>query len=155
MSYSFSAQLPGWGPIGCRMDPRWEAVRHHRIAKVPGLTNPREVHAYVRRRVQYHSEPIDIWATPEETLKRGYGDCEDFAILERALLIESGWPREDIWVLLAHDLLVRQDHALLIVGGLIIDCRSAPVFPVSTFRDYRPIIAFCEDRAVTFGRKRQ
>lgn len=36
---------------------------------------------YIQTHVKYASEEGDTWSTAEETLTRGYGDCEDFAIL--------------------------------------------------------------------------
>ena len=36
---------------------------------------------YVNTHVTYKSEEADVWSTAKETLTRGYGDCEDFAIL--------------------------------------------------------------------------
>ena len=49
-----------------------------------------EIHGSVR----YVHEDIDRWQTPDETRRRGAGDCEDFAILFMEALwlrgIESG-----------------------------------------------------------------
>lgn len=40
----------------------------------------------------------DYWQTPEETLRRGTGDCEDFALLKMALLEGLGLPKEKMWI---------------------------------------------------------
>jgi len=33
---------------------------------------------------------VERWSHPDD----GYGDCEDYALLKRRMLIEAGWPRE-------------------------------------------------------------
>jgi predicted transglutaminase-like cysteine proteinase len=37
-----------------------------------------------------HWGVVERWSYPED----GYGDCEDYALLKRRMLIEAGWPRE-------------------------------------------------------------
>ena len=34
---------------------------------------------------------------------RGYGDCENYVLLKRRLLIQSGWPREVLLVTVVRD----------------------------------------------------
>ena len=45
---------------------------------------------YTSDKVQYHKD--DYWASPIETAKSKKGDCEDYAILEYALLRDLGVP---------------------------------------------------------------
>jgi Bacterial transglutaminase-like cysteine proteinase BTLCP len=33
---------------------------------------------------------IEKWSYPDD----GYGDCEDYVLLKRRLVIQAGWPRE-------------------------------------------------------------
>jgi len=37
-----------------------------------------------------HWGVVEKWSYPDD----GYGDCEDYALLKRRMLIEAGWPRE-------------------------------------------------------------
>ena len=37
-----------------------------------------------------HWGVVEKWSYPDD----GYGDCEDYALLKRRMLVESGWPRE-------------------------------------------------------------
>src|SRR6185295_1171227 len=37
-----------------------------------------------------HWGVVEKWSYPDD----GYGDCEDYALLKRRMLMESGWPRE-------------------------------------------------------------
>jgi len=47
---------------------------------------------WVCNNIKPRSEPNDYWNFPEETLKDGFGDCEDGAILLANLLYHSGFP---------------------------------------------------------------
>src|SRR5262249_4882615 len=53
--------------------------------------------------VNAHSKPmadmdhwgvVERWNSPDD----GYGDCEDYVLLKRRLLIQLGWPREALLV---------------------------------------------------------
>jgi predicted transglutaminase-like cysteine proteinase len=39
---------------------------------------------------QEHWGVVEKWSYPDD----GYGDCEDYALLKRRMLVEAGWPRE-------------------------------------------------------------
>ena len=41
-----------------------------------------------------HWGVVDRWSYPDD----GYGDCEDYVLLKRRMLIQSGWPREALLV---------------------------------------------------------
>src|SRR5512139_2085348 len=43
---------------------------------------------------QEHWGVIERWSYPND----GYGDCEDYVLLKRKMLIRSGWPREALLV---------------------------------------------------------
>lgn len=40
-----------------------------------------EIVAWVGANIYYRSEKVDTWSNPAETIKRGYGDCDDFTLL--------------------------------------------------------------------------
>lgn len=55
------------------------------------------INVEVNQRIAYAADPesapgADVWSTPCETLARGTGDCEDFAITKFFLLLASGSP---------------------------------------------------------------
>ncbi|HEY0569601.1 MAG TPA: transglutaminase-like cysteine peptidase [Xanthobacteraceae bacterium] len=60
------------------------------------------------------------WSYPDD----GYGDCEDYVLLKRRMLIQAGWPREALLITVVRD---RQGdgHAVLTVktdkGELVLD----------------------------------
>ena len=45
----------------------------------------------INQEIRYQEEPpgADVWQTPEETWAIKSGDCEDYAILKYALLMEK------------------------------------------------------------------
>ena len=46
-----------------------------------GIDSYEDIAVWIEERVEYRSENTDEWLNPAETLARGYGDCDDFAIL--------------------------------------------------------------------------
>lgn len=73
------------------------AVERVRNAADPVREAQRLVHHAVNFR--WDRPGRDHWQTPLETLARGAGDCEDHAILKRALLLEAGVNAEDVSLL--------------------------------------------------------
>jgi len=67
-----------------------------------------------------HWGVVERWSYPDD----GYGDCEDYVLLKRRTLIQSGWPREALLVTVTHD---KNDkgHAVLTVttdkGDYVLD----------------------------------
>jgi predicted transglutaminase-like cysteine proteinase len=67
-----------------------------------------------------HWGVVDRWSYPDD----GYGDCEDYVLLKRRLLIQSGWPREALLVTVVRE---KRDerHAVLTVttdkGDYVLD----------------------------------
>ena len=46
-----------------------------------------------------HYGVIEKWAYPDD----GYGDCEDYVLLKRRMLMEAGWPREALLITVVRD----------------------------------------------------
>jgi predicted transglutaminase-like cysteine proteinase len=67
-----------------------------------------------------HYGVVEKWSYPED----GYGDCEDYVLLKRRMLIQSGWPREALLVTVVRDR-HGDGHAVLTVktdkGELVLD----------------------------------
>jgi predicted transglutaminase-like cysteine proteinase len=55
-----------------------------------------------------HWGTVERWSYPDD----GYGDCEDYVLLKRRMLIQSGWPREALLVTVVRDKKNR-GHAVL------------------------------------------
>ena len=67
-----------------------------------------------------HWGMVDRWSYPDD----GYGDCEDYVLLKRRMLIQSGWPREALLVTVVRNE-KDEGHAVLTVttdqGEYILD----------------------------------
>jgi predicted transglutaminase-like cysteine proteinase len=88
-----------------------------------------------------HGE-IDRWTTPLATLRAGKGDCEDYAILKRQLLIQAGAKPADVKIVLVRDTAVRLDHAVLAARAdgqwFILDNRKSGFYEERDLPHYLP-----------------
>lgn len=70
----------------------------------------------------------DYWSTPLETLRLGRGDCEDYAIVKYAALLDAGISEADLKIVLLRTIFPNEDHAVVAarVDGewLILDNRT-------------------------------
>ncbi len=91
------------------------------------------INRYVNSTVKPMTD-IDHWGTIEKLSypDDGYGDCEDYALLKRRLLLRAGWPREALLLTVVRD---RKDegHAVLTVktdrGEFILDNQVDEILP--------------------------
>jgi len=95
----------------------------------------RQVNTYVNRAVEAVSDMehwgvVDRWDLPAD----GKGDCEDYALMKRKMLIERGYPRSALLVTVVRDS-QNEGHAILTVktnaGEYILDNLTDEVKPVS------------------------
>ncbi|MCC6889072.1 MAG: transglutaminase-like cysteine peptidase [Hyphomicrobiales bacterium] len=73
-----------------------------------------------------HWGVVERWSYPTD----GYGDCEDYVLLKRRMLMQAGWPRQALLITVVRD--NRGDgHAVLTVktdkGEFILDNQHAEV----------------------------
>ncbi len=93
--------------------------------------------AAVNRRVNTRIKPMtdqahwgvtDRWDFPDD----GYGDCEDYQLLKRRMLVERGLPRRALRMTVVIDE-IGEGHAVLMVrtdrGDLILDNKTMAVLP--------------------------
>ena len=75
-----------------------------------------------------HWGTVEKWSYPED----GYGDCEDYVLLKRRMLIEAGWPRSALLITVVRDS-KGDGHAVLTVrtdkGDLILDNQNDRILP--------------------------
>ena len=73
-----------------------------------------------------HWGVVERWSYPDD----GKGDCEDYVLLKRRMLIEAGWPREALLITVVRDH-KGEGHAVLTVktnkGDFILDNQAEDV----------------------------
>lgn len=153
------------------LDNRWHRVMH------AGLTGPaadfakslrsldeigrlEAVNRYVNRRVRYAEDERqygrpDVWAAAGSTLRRGRGDCEDFAIVKFQMLRHANFSDRDLYLVIVKDLVRRADHAVVIVRSsgrmFMLDDGTDTVLDSDSVADYRPILTFAANGEWTHG----
>lgn len=120
------------------------------------------VNRTINRMIAYRKDSVvygnlDYWAKPTEILSIGAGDCEDFAILKMAALLEVGIPAASMSLVVLQDRQRRVFHAVLSVatqsGTFILDNLSDVVVRDSDRPNYVPLYSFSTDRAWIHGAK--
>lgn len=152
-----------------RFDSRWDRVRRAAPAGLmqgklrsanasPGLNEPEllaRVNQWVNREIAYVNDDRnyrqrDFWATAEQTIARGKGDCEDFAILKMQMLRAAGIDADRMKLVLLRDLAANADHAFLLVqtdaGKLVLDNVTDRLYDGSRANAVRPVLSFSENR---------
>jgi predicted transglutaminase-like cysteine proteinase len=75
---------------------------------------------------QEHHGVLEKWSYPTD----GYGDCEDYVLLKRKLLMTAGWPRSSLLITVVRDQ-KGDGHAVLMVrtdrGDFVLDNQEADV----------------------------
>lgn len=141
--------------IGAAALSSWNAL----IEQGQALDEPAKLEAvnrFINRSVLYASDQItwgehDYWATPAQTLERGLGDCEDFAIAKYFSLVRMGVPSAKLRLTFVKALQPGkrgQAHMVLAYYAnpgaqpLILDNRQAAIEPASRRPDLLPVYAF-------------
>ena len=111
------------------------------------------VNDFVNRTVSFVSDQQawgqeDYWATPAQTIGRGVGDCEDFAVGKYFSLVEMGVASEKLRLTFVKALAANQAHMVLAyypspsAQPLILDNLDPRIRPASERRDLLPVYSF-------------
>jgi predicted transglutaminase-like cysteine proteinase len=153
------------------LDARWHKVEHSGVAgsaaRFADTLRARDkvqrleaINWYVNKRVHFVDDQVqygrvDVWATASDTLARGRGDCEDFAIAKLQMLRRAGIADRDLYLVIVKDLVRRADHAILVVraGGhmYVLDNGSDRLLDSESVSDYRPVLTFTASGSWTHG----
>jgi predicted transglutaminase-like cysteine proteinase len=118
------------------------------------------VNRYVNRRVHFMSDEQqfgrpDVWSAADRTLRTGRGDCEDYAIAKLQMLRNAGISDRDLYLVILHDLVRREDHAVLVVRAagrmLLLDNGTDQLLDSADVSDYRPVLTFASYGEWTHG----
>lgn len=145
-----------------QLDARWQRVAHAGVggaaaayaASLHGkdaFERLEAVNWYVNKRVRFTDDirqygRTDYWATANETLNHGRGDCEDFAIAKLQMLRRAGIADKDLYLVVVKDLVRRADHAILVVRAAghmyVLDNGTDELLDSESVSDYRPVLTF-------------
>jgi predicted transglutaminase-like cysteine proteinase len=118
------------------------------------------INSWVNRKIEFGEDRdiygrADYWAPAAETLRRGIGDCEDFAIAKMELLAALGVTRDKMRLVIARDLVRNADHAVLVVtlsgGAVMLDNMTDRLLDARLPNDYRPIMSFSQNAKWVHG----
>lgn len=121
------------------------------------------VNAYVNGHVKFTKDSrqfgvTDRWSNANETLSRGRGDCEDYALAKLAMLRRAGFAERDLYFVVLKDVARRADHAVLVVRSagrfLVLDNGTDRLFDSAQLSDYRPVVTFSAGQRFTHGYRR-
>jgi predicted transglutaminase-like cysteine proteinase len=110
-----------------------------------------EVNRWVNERIRFSDDRnavgrTDRWSGAAETLRRGTGDCEDYALTKMQLLAALGFETEDMYLVVVRDTVRLGDHAVLAVRlgerFVILDNLHADVVDSVLLPQYRPVISY-------------
>lgn len=132
---AFGSARPPFGYIEfCRRHPR-DCDRHAEVEKKVELTPERwrelnEINRLINELVEPVTDKelygvVEYWAYPV-----GQGDCEDYVLAKRRLLIQYGWPASALRITVVRDE-SNEGHAVLTVvtdrGDLILDNKTSDI----------------------------
>jgi predicted transglutaminase-like cysteine proteinase len=118
------------------------------------------INRYVNRRVRFMDDErqygrADMWSTANNTLRRGRGDCEDYAIAKIEMLRRAGFSERDLYLVVLKDLVRRADHAVAVVRSgehmYVLDNGTDELLDSEEISDYRPILTFSAYGTWTHG----
>lgn len=112
-----------------------------------------ETNRFFNRQIQFSDDTWiwqqeDYWATPIESLIKGAGDCEDYALAKYFTLRRLGVPSERLRITYVKALSVNQAHMVLTyyatptADPLVLDNLIAVIKPASQRRDLIPVYSF-------------
>lgn len=81
------------------------------------INTPKEYARWLWNNIFYRSDKKiyginDYWQTPEETLKLGTGDCEDYAILSQFILKKLGY--KEVYIIVIAEKKKKSTHAVCV-----------------------------------------
>ncbi len=156
------------------LDHRWNRVRGARVSGKAGpwskliqsqrgqsrATQIAAVNAWVNERISFVDDikavgVADEWSSAAQSLRRGRGDCEDYAIAKMQILDSLGVDSTDMYLVIARDLVRQADHAVLVVRTdgqlLLLDNGTDRLVDARAAQDYRPIMSYSGNRSWLHG----
>jgi len=148
--------------LGTRHGP-WAPVLQS-VRRQDRPTQIAAINSWVNARIRFVDDRAghgraDHWASAAQSLRSRTGDCEDYAIAKMQMLKALGVADEDLYFVIARDLVRHADHALLVVrldGRLVVlDNETDRLLDAAQTNDYRPVFTYAGTQAWTHGYRAQ
>ncbi len=120
-------------------------TREQKITAVNDFINKSLI--YTEDRDVWHVS--DYWASPTESLAKGYGDCEDYALAKYFSLEQLGFTDADMRIVVLNDTRKNVLHAILVINNpegtnYVLDNQNKSVMLDSQIAYYTPIYSINE-----------
>jgi predicted transglutaminase-like cysteine proteinase len=113
----------------------------------------KQVNQFFNARMAFRDDIVvwkqqDYWATPIEFLRKGAGDCEDFALAKYFTLREMGVPANQLRITYVKALELNQAHMVVTwyptptAIPLVLDNLKTAILPATQRTDLLPVYAF-------------
>jgi predicted transglutaminase-like cysteine proteinase len=150
-----------WGAAVAPKFAAWRALIQD-VSAGSDADRIKRVNTFFNRQMQFADDSVvwsqpDYWATPMESLGRGAGDCEDFAIAKYFTLLEAGVTPEKLRLIYVRaktggdDAAPTQAHMVLAYYAqpaaepLVLDNLIPDIRPASRRPDLVPVFSFNRD----------
>lgn len=161
-------QTPSWSKHKSSDKAQRISAFDHLIDSSHSLSNSQKISAvndFFNQKITYMSDrqawgQNDYWATPMETLSKGAGDCEDFAIAKYFALQKLGVPSESMKITYVKSTKFTESHMVLLVENghgedpVVLDNMMNSVKPLSQRKDLSIVYSF-NDKGLFVGRSTQ
>ena len=126
-----------------------------RLAAQDDAQRLKAVNDFFNQRIAFRDDQtvwgqVDYWASPLETLERGQGDCEDYAIAKYFSLLATGVPQARLRLVYVRAMLDGRPQAHMVLAyyaqpeaePVILDNLQPEVKPASARTDLAPVFSF-------------
>jgi predicted transglutaminase-like cysteine proteinase len=135
------------------IDAAWQMTPLQRLAVANRVIN--QVLTY--KEDDPFTDDGDHWQTFRETIERGTGDCEDFAIAKMEMLAAMGMPADKMTLVVVKDTAKDRHHAVLVVdiagSNLVLDVEDDKITGDAQDINYDPMFSFNRDAMRVYGNR--
>jgi predicted transglutaminase-like cysteine proteinase len=146
MKPDFGSYVPIAGPM---TEAGWDRVKADRLDAdpCPNAADAAAVNVWVNNEVNYQLDP-NAWQTPAQTLATLSGDCKDYAVLKRAILLSKGVPEETLFLVVGIDMQSGGQHAVIWTSdGVMDNFKGALLSPDDLQAVFEPVFALSEKQS--------
>lgn len=133
------------------IDGSWRMTPLQRLDVANRIIN----HALTYKEDDPFKDDGDHWQTFRETVERGAGDCEDFAIAKMEMLAAMGVPASKMTLVVVKDTARNRHHAVLVVDmkgtNLVLDVADDVIASDNRNVAYDPMFSFNLDSMRVYG----